>query len=370
MFIPWLLVLLCLLLIDLELSSAFGQQRTTASAPRQRTQSSHHFHHVLNYSKNKNDIRQQKGGASPDIESECNRRLFLKNGPLLISSVWVLAPSDSLASVPSSTPEKETQEAKGVVSTKTLADRLRVVPTFCIVDPKGIPFMVVGEDAKVTGYFFTTYGEANRLLTLAKTSADTNIRQALVELRAQRKNQGLPVLSKQEEMDEIGVNPWKSARISTIPLDVAVTLVTKSMYSQKSGGGNYFQVAPAESDVEDALALDKNGKDELAEGRVPLFYFADFELMDRDSNKSPLYFRKSELVEAWKKQNPSVEIPEILVTEMFSVLEEMVKPNGNDLDLQSLVFVAPKESAQKAKQCKKAGGKESPFVVGKRIVVL
>ena len=182
-----------------------------------------------------------------------------------------------------------------MVSTTTLADRLRVVPTFTIVDTKGVPFMVVGEDAKVTGYFFTTYGEANRLLTLAKTSADSNIRQALAELRAQRRKEKLPALSKQEEMDQVGVNPWKFARISTVPLDVAVTLVTKSMYSgKKSSSGNYFQVAPAESDVEDALALDKNGKDELAEGRVPLFYFADFELMhnDGDLKQSPLYFRK------------------------------------------------------------------------------
>jgi hypothetical protein len=362
MFIPWQFIFLFSLLIDLELSSGFGRQRATCAPPQ--TQSSRHFY-VLN-SKNRDNNIQQKKRVLSDDEVESNRRKLLKNGVLLATCSLELAPAESLLAAG----EEKQHQANGMVSTTALADRLRVVPTFTIVDPKGIPYMVVGEDAKVTGYFFTTYGEANRLLTLARTSADKNIREALTELRTQRKKEKLPALSKQEEIDQVGVNPWKSARISAVPLDVAVTLVTKSMYSRKTGGGNYFQVAPAESDVEDALGLDKNGKDELAEGRVPLFYFADFELMDGDSKQSPLYFRKSELVEAWKKQNPSVEVPEIRVTEMFSVLTEMVKPGGNDTDLQSLVFVAPKESAQMAKQCIKAGGKESSFVVGQRIVVL
>jgi hypothetical protein len=287
---------------------------------------------------------------------------------MLTKSAFVVA-ATSLMSSSSPALEKE-EEASGMVSTSTLANRLRAVPTFTIVDPKGTPYMVVGEDAKVTGYFFITYDEANRLLTLARTSADANIREALAELRAQRKREKLPSLSKQEEIDQVGINPWKSARISTVPLDVAVTLVTKSMYSKRAGGGNYFQVAPAESDVEDALALDKSGKDELAEGRVPLFYFADFEINNGEIKQSPLYFRKSELLADWKRENPSAEIPEVMVTEMFNVLTEMVKPGGKDEDLQTLVFMPPKESAQKAKECVKAGGKEAQFLVGQRIVVL
>jgi len=295
-----------------------------------------------------------------------SRRSILRNSAFLAATTLL----SSSASSSSAAVESQAAEASGMVSTTTVADRLRIVPTFTIVDAKGTPYMVVGEDAKVTGYFFTTYGEANRLLQLARTSADKNIREALTELRAQRKSEKLPPLSKQQEEDKVGINPWKSARISTVPLDVAVTFVTKSMYSRKAGGGNYFQVAPAESDVEDALALDKSGKEELAEGRVPLFYFADFEIDNGGTKQSPLYFRKSELVADYKRYNASSNIPEVLVTEMFSVLTEMVKPGGKDEDLQTLVFVPPKESAQKAKECVKAGGKESPFLVGQRIVVL
>ena len=282
------------------------------------------------------------------------RRSVLANSVFLVATTLVSPYSSYAAAV----------DPEGLVSTKTLADRLRLVPTFCIVDAKGTPFMVVGEDAKVTGYFFTTYAETSRILEVARTTATKTIRTAVKELRAKRRAEKLPPLTKQQEEEEIGTNPWLEARISTVPLDVAVTLVTKSLYSR-----NYFQVAPAESDVEDALALTE--KDDLAEGKVPLFYFADFEISRGEEKQSPLYFSKSQLLEDWKKWNPSsAEIPKVLVTELFSVLTEMVKPGGKDEDLKTLVFVPPKDSAKKQKDCLKAGGKESQFLIGQRIVVL
>lgn len=208
--------------------------------------------------------------------------------------------------------------------------------------------MVVGEDAKVTGYFFVTFEEANRLLTLARTYADKSIRNA--------KREG-------QEVDE---NPWTKARISTVPLDFAVTLVSKSMVSK-----NYFKVAPADEDVEDALEL--IGKSDLAEGKVPLFYMEDFKIDPTGAagqQQSPLYFRKSELIAEYKKQNSGKDLPPILVTELFAVLLEMLKPGGKDQDLKDLVLIPPKGSTQKAKQCEKSGGKEPPFTLGKRNLVL
>jgi hypothetical protein len=238
----------------------------------------------------------------------------------------------------------------GLVTASGLADLLRAVPTFAIVDSKGVPFMVVGEDAKVTGYFFTTYGEANRLLSLAKTSADKAIRDAKADSKKG---------DSQEE--EIGPNPWKSARISSVPLDFAVTLASKSTK------GAYFRVAPAEEDIDDALAV--IGKDSLPEGKIPLFYFADFDVQRNGKEQSPVYFRKSELLAAWKRENKGVEPPEVKVTELFSVLTEMVRPGGTDKDLIKLVFEPPVESEKKAKECNKAS-KEDPFQLGERIVVL
>ena len=77
--------------------------------------------------------------------------------------------------------ESKVEESKGLLTTEEVAQLLHPVPTFTIVDKKGVPYMVVGEDAKVTGYFFTTYDEASRILELAKSSADKSIKEAKAE---------------------------------------------------------------------------------------------------------------------------------------------------------------------------------------------
>jgi hypothetical protein len=63
-------------------------------------------------------------------------------------------------------------------------------------------------------------------------------------------------------------------------------------------------------------------------------------------------------------------MPKVMVTELLAVLAEMVKPGGTDNDLKSLVFMIPQGSEQKKKDCEKAGGKEAPFFIGQRIIVL
>jgi hypothetical protein len=237
-----------------------------------------------------------------------------------------------------------------VVSADDIAELLHSTPTFCLVDPNGVPYVVVGEDAKVTGYFFTSFGEAQRVLQLAKTSAAKAIKKA-----------------KQHGEDDVGDNPWTKARISSVPLDTAVTLAYKSNRAR----GIYFKLAPAVDDINDALLA--SGQADLSEGKVPLFYYEDF---NDDNGKSPLYFRKQELEQAWTKANPnqSSTSPELLVTELFSVLGELVQPTrGNatkEEELRNLVLVPPKESQRKAKECSTKGGKAPPFVIGQRIIVL
>lgn len=68
----------------------------------------------------------------------------------------------------------------------------------------------------------------------------------------------------------------------------------------------------------------------VAEGKVPLFYFADFELQSSNGEtQRPLYFRKSQIVvEEYKKRNRSSEpLPEVSVTELLSVLRERALRN-------------------------------------------
>lgn len=248
----------------------------------------------------------------------------------------------------------------GLVSADRVGDLLRAVPTFTIVDPTGVPYVVVGEDAKVTGYFFTTYGEANRILTLAKTSADKAIRQAKVEAAQQQKQNPDDATAN----DTSNINPWSTARISSVPLDFAVTMASKSV------PGAYFKIAPAENDIDDALNV--VGKSSMPEGKVPLFYFEDF-VVKRDTDEPlkqvrPLFFHKAQLVKAWKDKNKGAEVPKIQVTELFRVLTKMVEAGGTDQDLKEVVFVPPEDSASKAKDCSRAKG--SPFQLGQRIVVL
>jgi hypothetical protein len=244
---------------------------------------------------------------------------------------------------------------EGMVSAMTVAELLRVVPTFTLVDKKGAPFVVVGEDAKITGYFFTEFPEAQRILNSARKSADKALREGKKD-------------PKQKEYMDGLTNPWKEARISTVSLDIAATLVTKSMYAPVKGGRNYFQVAPSEIDIANALSI--TGKEDLAEGKVPLFYYEDFTVETKGTKQSPLYFRKSELEKAYKKQNPGKSLPTGLVTELFAVVARMVEPGGSDEDLKTLVFVPPVESVQKAKECVRNNAGESPFLIGQRNLVL
>jgi Tic22-like family len=232
-----------------------------------------------------------------------------------------------------------------LLTAENVADLLRGIPTFTIVDPKGIPYVVVGEDAKITGYFFTTFGEADRILRLARSSAEKSLRRAKVD----------------GQLEKEASNPWKSARISSVPLDFAVTLTTKSTQ------GAYFKVVPSEKDIYDTLQI--IGKSEIAEGKVPLFYFKDFVVVNQDGKQERrFYFQKSQLLQDWKARNKGVEPPKLQVTELFRVLTKMVEPGGTDQDLKDVVFVAPEDSKIKAKICNQVN--ELPFQLGQRIVVL
>jgi len=279
---------------------------------------------------------------------------------LLVGGVSIASsPQQSLAAASANNDVDE-----GMVSQSKLASLLKRIPTFAIVDANGVPYFVVGEDAKLTSYFFTSYNEAKRILDVAVKSSDKAIATTKKEIKAKNGK-----LTKEDE-EEIGINPWKAARITSVPLDLAVTLSSKGKLA-----GAYFRVAPSELDIEDALATD--GSDDLPEGRVPLFYIEDMTISNGGAGGvteevSPLYFQKEQLISEWKSQNKSkskdgASSPDdIKVTELFGTITEMVRPGGTDKDLKTLQFIAPKDSIAKAEKCKKG----EPFRLGERIVVL
>ena len=72
--------------------------------------------------------------------------------------------------------------------------------------------MVVGEDANLSAYFFTTYAEASRILAVASESASSTIRDAVKEENDKRNKaaagagSGTKSMTKKEIEDEIGID--------------------------------------------------------------------------------------------------------------------------------------------------------------------
>jgi len=294
----------------------------------------------------------------PPHQSISTRRDILSSTAAFLigaSSSSIISPQPSLAV--DKTNNSSNNESEGMVSQSKLASLLKRIPTFAIVDTNGVPYFVVGEDAKLTSYFFTSYDEAKRILDVANKSSDKAIKESKKELK--QKNGGK--LTKGDE-EEIGINPWKSARITSVPLDLAVSLSSKGKLA-----GAYFKVSPSELDIEDALSID--GSDDLPEGKVPLFYIEDMTKVGNNGAKvSPLYFHKDQLISEWKKNAKSdAEDPEIKVTELFATITEMIRPDGKDEDLKTLEFVTPLDSEAKAEKCKKGA---PTFRLGERLVVL
>ena len=164
-------------------------------------------------------------------------------------------------------------------------------------------------------------------------------------------------------------NQWAVLSVGTLRSKFSfISLLYGSMYHHNHKTLFYY----LQDDVEDALTIDKT-IDDLAEGKVPLFYIEDFEITTSTEEKKqeiPLYFQKKQLVQAWKKQNPRKELPEVKVTELFSVVKTMVNPDSKDDDLERLALIPPGESIAKSKICTEKGGKSEAFKLGERIVVL
>jgi len=330
-------------------------------------------HHIMKMTNS--ELSQRKGDAL-----SLNRRELISS--LLTSSTIALIVLPTLSNAleettqsSSETPPASTPKTRFITS--QLQNFLQPIPTFTIVDQTGTPYMVVGEDAKLSAYFFTSFNEAQRILESANKSTAKSLKEIANEENSKRRAKNEKSMTKAEVEDIIGINPWKDARVSTVPLDFAVGLANRGKIK-----GAYFRIAPAEDDVQDALTIDKT--DDLPEGKVPLFYFEDFEVDlekgeelwsgNPDTKKKiPLYFSKGQLIQEWKKRNSKAgkdDIPEVKVTELFSVLSQFVVALESDDDLEKLVLVAPPESEGKAKACVKKGGKETPFKLGERIVVL
>lgn len=96
-------------------------------------------------------------------------------------------------------------------------------------------------------------------------------------------------------------------------------------------------------------------------------------ILSNDKKQSPVYFQKSQLINEWKRQNPQKkekDMPEIMTSELFSLISEMVKPGGDDEELKTIVFIPPENSKEKAEECNRRTEGAASFKLGERIIVL
>lgn len=322
--------------------------------------------HVHKYHDDFGEIKLSYCQQQPS-ETTTRRELLGHTVASLFLGISQFSPQPTLAAYDSTAVSSSVDNRRsgdGVVSQIKLATLLKRVPTFAIVDTHGVPYFVVGEDAKLTSYFFLSYGEAKRILDVAIISSDRAIDRTKREIKAKRNG----VITKEDE-EEIGINPWKNARITSVPLDLAVSLASKGKLA-----GAYFRLAPSELDIENALAID--GSDDLPEGKVPLFYVEDMTVSYMGEEvQSPLYFQKDQAMNEYRKQVMKRKSslldnsdPDIKVTELFATITEMLRPGGTDTELTTVCFIPPVDSIAKAEQCHR--NEKEPFRLGERLIVL
>lgn len=142
-------------------------------------------------------VDEEEGSRAETFEPDSNSRN--RRGVLASLNVAALLPFCVGSPSPASA-AAAAGKAPSIVSPKDVLFRLRPVPTFSIVNPAGIPYMIVSKDNQGgIGYFFTSFGGAKKVLDDAKKGAD---------------EAGYP-------------ETWEGATVMTVPMDVALRLAVQ-----------------------------------------------------------------------------------------------------------------------------------------------
>ena len=218
--------------------------------------------------------------------------------------------------------------AKEISSVQETLLRLRSIPTFCIVNNEGVPFMIFDGQASATGYFFLSFDVAA---------------QALQDARQKDKNVGAS-------------ETWSNAKIIIVPLAVALQLALRKTQREAVNSelkfNTFNDIVPSSEGVEAAKEVEAGNKEKWSQkGRVPLFYIEGLKL---DDGKEPRYFNQVDLLQEWKRQHPNDSPPAIQLTELVDTYRNGL---SNLEKIENLVLVPVKETNQVASQLlKKANG--------------
>ena len=218
------------------------------------------------------------------------------------------------------------------VTAKEILSRLVSIPTFCLVDPNGVPFMIFDSQSTATGYFFLSFEVAAEALEDARKK-DT----------------------KTTEAQEL----WKSAQIIVVPLSVAIQLaLTKrqrtGVNSNISSFNTFNDIVASAEGVSDAKLVSTAGNPNrwTQKGRVPLFYIDGLTIPDPKggaTRKQPRYFNRTDLLAEWREQNGSTAPPPVQVVEMIELFRSAVSRNEWS-SLDELAIMPVKETNQVAKE--------------------
>ena len=263
---------------------------------------------------NDDDARMSRAedGASPII--------CIDRRSLLSRTLTAAAASLSVAVAPLSASAADTSTTTSAVTPQDLLARLRRVPCFAVVDKDGIPYIIVDQKTRFgTGYFFLTFRGALTVLEEAQQKA------------------------KAEGYEKV----WEGARITTVPMDIAVRLSLKKV--ERSGQNNLkldtiADILPGMEERDDALKLDRSGRFN-EQGSCPLFYVE--EGMEAEDGSLPTYFSTATLAADWdriyggKKPLPAVKVVDLL--DLFqSAMRGKARINPS--------FVATEESMEVVKE--------------------
>jgi hypothetical protein len=231
------------------------------------------------------------------------------------------------------------------------------VPVFAIVDEKtGVPFMILRNTGLATAYFFTSYEGAQLVLDDARRDA--------------------------KEKDLQTREFWDGAKISATSMEFALKLSKGRPRAKAQNGVKYetvYDIIPTLKALEDAGRLDKSGIFS-EQGRVPLFYMREFELMpevDGGEKRIPIFFDRDQLVGEWKKRYPDVEVPPVRVVDLVDTFTAMIGmgfttsrgANTDERIINNFVPIASSESKMKAIECEKARGDVPAYKTGEMIAV-
>lgn len=220
-----------------------------------------------------------------DDSREDAKNLLSRRRAFQLSSSCVLAAMTVATTThdPSMMALAATPEASSTTSTAAQVFlRLKNIPTFCIVDPNGVPFMIFDGQASAMGYFFLSFDIAA---------------QALKDARQKDTNQGAGEV-------------WEQAKIIVVPLAVALQVTLRKSQRPAVNADDikfktYGDIVPSQEGIDDAKVLDSSAGKLSSKweqkGRVPLFYI---EGMTLENGQTPRYFNRRDLLQEWTKQHP------------------------------------------------------------------